>query len=81
MEWLENETLLKVLLGEPDGGGGRRHDGGAFLAPPYDKIAWAYPVFELPFYAPAEVITVKTGRNKMRHIRVNRAKTKLIYFI
>ena len=72
MDWLENETRLKLLLAEPDG---------AFLLPPYDRIDWTYPVFELPFYAAAEVMTVKTGRNKMRHIRVNRAKTKLIYFI
>ena len=73
MDWLENETRLKLLLAEPDG---------AFLLPPYDRIDWTYPVFQLPFYTPvAEVMTVKTGRNKMRHIRVNRANTKFIYLI
>ena len=79
--WLENETRLKVLMDDawmmdtPHGADGD------FLRQPYDQIDMANAPRELPFYLPSDVLCLKQGRNKIRHAKVNRAKTKRIHFI
>ena len=79
--WLENETRLKVLMDDdwmldtPHG------VNGDFLQQPYDQVDMANAPREHPFYLAWDVLCLKQGRNKIRHVKVNRAKTKFIHRI